>query len=122
VRGAFASPDGQFIVVRSEDGYRQFAAHDGTSQIVPGLTPNDVVIRYSPDGKSLWTRQAFSMPVQIEQVDLKTGARSKLIPPFGMRRAGVTGIVEVSLADDPRTFAYMERESASYLFELKKMQ
>ncbi len=122
VRGALASPDGQFIVARSGDGYRQFSVHDGTSQGVPGLALNDVVIRYSPDGKSLWTRQVGAIPVRVEQIDLKTGARSRLLPDFGTRRAGVTGIVEVTLADDPRTFAYMERESASYLFELKKMQ
>jgi hypothetical protein len=27
--------------------------------------------------------------------------------------------LEVSLADDPRTYAYMEREVSSFLFELK---
>jgi hypothetical protein len=122
VRGAVGSPDGQFIVARLGDTYQQFSVRDGKSAGVPGLTNNDVVIRYSPDGKFLWTRQVGSVPVRVDQIDLKTGARSRLLPDFGARRPGVTGISELSLADDPRTFVYIERESASYLFELKKMQ
>ena len=122
VRGVVASPDGQSIVARIGDGYRQFSIRDGTSHSVPGLTPNDQVIRYSPDGKALWTRQTKSQPVRIQQVDLRTGVRSVLLPEFSMPRAGVLNTSEVSLADDPRTYVYMERESASYLFELKGMR
>ena len=95
---------------------------DGSSRSVPGLTSNDQVIRYSPDGKALWTRQTNSQPVRIQQVDLRTGVRSVLLPEFSMPRAGVLNTSEVSLADDPRTYVYMERESASYLFESKGMR
>ena len=123
VRGAVASPDGQTIVVLSGgQGYRQFFVRDGSSQSVPGLTPNDRVLRYSPDGRSLWTMRTNTQPVRIEQVDLKTGARRVLLSDFGAPRAGVLSIAEVALADDPRNYVYMERESASYLFELKGMR
>ena len=123
VRGAVVSPDGQAIVAMSGDnGYRQFAIRDGTSHSVPGLTPNDRVIRYSPDGKSLWTRRTNTLPVRIEQVDLRTQTRSVLLQDFGVRRAGVLNVAEVALADDPRNYAYLERESASFLFELKGLR
>jgi hypothetical protein len=89
---------------------------------VAGLTPNDIVLRFSPDGKSLWTRQVNSTPVRVEQVDLNSGARRQLLPEFAARRAGVLSVSEVSLADDPRTYAYNEREAAGYLFELKKIR
>jgi serine/threonine protein kinase/Tol biopolymer transport system component len=121
IRTAVASPDGQSIVALTGDnGYRQFSIRDGTSQSVPGLTPSDRVLRYSPDGKFLWTKRTNTEPVRVEQVDLKTGARSVLLPDFGTRRAGVLNVMEVALADDPRNYAYMERESVSYLFELKR--
>jgi hypothetical protein len=63
-----------------------------------------------------------TQPVRIEQVDMKTGARRVLLPDFGAPRAGVLSIAEVALADDPRNYVYMERESASYLFELNGMR
>ena len=47
------------------------------------------------------------------------GARTPLIPDFSPRRPGVLNTLEVSLADDPRTYAYMEREVSNFLFELK---
>ena len=59
---------------------------DDTSQSVPGVAPKDQVLRYSPDGKYLWTRQPNLQPVRIEQVNLKTGARSALLPDFSPRR------------------------------------
>ncbi len=123
VRGAVVAPDGQSIVAISGDnGYRQFSIRDGASQSVPGLTLNDQVLRYSPNGKSLWIWRTYSLPVHIEQIELKTGARSLLMPEFGTRRAGVLNVAEVVLADDPRNYAYRERESAGYLFELKGMR
>ena len=122
VRDVVASPDGQSIVGRIGDGYREFSIPDGASRSVPGLTRNDRVIRYSADGRSLWTRQRDSQPVRIEQVDLRTGVRSMLLQEFSKPRAGVIGVRAVSLADDPRNYVYIESEFASYLFELKGMR
>jgi serine/threonine protein kinase len=121
VSGAAVSDDGQFIVAMTGEGYKQFAVRAGTAQSVPGITPDDQVIRYSPDGKSLWIRRKNSQPVRVEQLDIQTGARKILLPDFGPRRAGVLLVSEVTLADDPRNYAYMERESISYLFEMKGM-
>jgi len=123
VRRAVASPDGQNVVaIQGDSGYRQFSIRDGTSRPVAGLKPGDVVLRFSPDGKSLWTRQANAVPVRVDQVDLTTGARRQLLPDFGKLRAGVLGIEEVALADDPRTYAFSEWEAMGYLFELKKVR
>jgi serine/threonine protein kinase len=121
VSGVIASGDGQYIVAMTGDGYRQFAIKGGTSQIVPGLTLSDQLIRYSPDGNSLWIMRRYSQPIRVEQLDIKTGARSALLPEFSMPRAGVLSVPEVTLADDPKSYAYMERENTSYLFEMKGM-
>jgi serine/threonine protein kinase len=113
------SPDGNFIVSMTSDGCREFSTNDGTSRKVPGIAPDDEVLRYSPDGRFLWTRRPGFQPVHIEQVDIRTGARSALLPDFSQPRAGVLGVGYVALADDPHSYAYTEREAASYLFELK---
>jgi serine/threonine protein kinase len=119
---AVASPDGQSIVALTSDHvYRQFGVRDGSSRDVPGLTQGDQVIRYSPDGKSLWIKRANTDRVHVEQIDLNTGVRTRLLPDFGNSRVGFLASPEVALADDPRNYAYMERESVSYLFELDRM-
>jgi hypothetical protein len=119
---ALAAPDGQSIIAVRGGVYHQYSTRDGAEQPVPGVKPTDQILRYSPDGKFLWARRFNAQPVHIEQIDLKTGARSVLLPDFGPSRAGVMNVSEVSLSDDPRTYTFMERESASYLFELKKIQ
>lgn len=122
VGSAVAAPDGESFIARTSDGYRQFSTRDGTSQPVPGITAKDQIIRYSPDGRFVWVRNPRLQPVHVEQVDIKSGARSSLIPDFGRSRSGVSGISYVTLADDPHTYAYTERETATYLFELKGMK
>jgi hypothetical protein len=122
VSGAVMAPDGENLVVRIADGYRQFSIRDGTSHQVPGVTSTDQVLRYSPDGNFLWTRNPRVQPVHVEQIDTRTGARSPLIPDFARNRSGVISIGYVALADDPHTYAFIEREAASYLFELRGMK
>jgi eukaryotic-like serine/threonine-protein kinase len=122
MRGVVASPSGEAIVAMTPDGYREFSTRDSTSQSVPGVLPGDQLIRYSPNGKSLWVRTANAQPVRVEQVDLKSGKRTPLLPEFGAPRAGVLNVSEVALADDPRNYVYLERETASYVFELKRIR
>ena len=96
-----------------------FAVADGTPQSIRGLAADDRILRFSPDGSALWVRRGLSQPVHTERLDLASGARAPLIPDFSPRRPGVLNTLEVSLADDPRTYAYMEREVSNFLFELK---
>jgi hypothetical protein len=118
---AIAAPDGESIVAMTSDGYRRFSTENGASQSLPGLTPNDQILRYSPDGRFLWTTgRQKTQPVHVDQVDVKTGVRSTLIPDFSPPRPGVLMVSGMTLADDPHTYAYIEQEAASYLFELKR--
>jgi len=119
VRSLAVAPDGASVIANVADsGYRQVFVRDGTSRPVPGLDPGDAVLRFSPDGKALWTRKPNALPVRVERVDLATGARSLLLPPFGIGRAGLVAVPGVTLADDPRTYAYIDRSAAGILFEL----
>ena len=122
VRAAVASPDGRSVMALMPDGYREYSISDGSSRVVPGIAANELVLRYSPDGQSLWTRLANTQPTTVEQVDLKTGSHRVLVPAFSSRRAGVQTVAEIAVADDPRNYVYMERESRGYLFELKRGQ
>lgn len=122
VSAMVASPDGESIIAMTGDGYRQFSIRGGPSRRVAGINADDQIIRYSPDGRFLWTRRPKSQPVHVEQIDIETGARSALLPDFSPPRAGVSSVGYVALADDPHSYAYIEREGASYLFELRGMK
>ncbi len=116
-----AAPDGRHVIAQIGGRYLQFSVQDGSSQPVAGLTSSDQVLRYSPDGQTVWTWLPNSQPVRIERVDLSTGARSLLLPEFSMPRAGLLKTGEVTLSDDPRSYLYLEGELSTYLFELRKV-
>ena len=117
------SPDGASMVVATADsGYRRYMLSDGASFAVLGVTPSEELLRFSPDGKSLWTRFANTIPVRVDRVDLSTGARSALIPPFAARHPGLLKVRSVALADDPRNYAYIELEFMSFVFEIKGLR
>ncbi len=117
------SPDGAFIVVATADsGYRRYNLSDGASFAVPGVAASEEVLRFSSDGKALWTRRANAIPVRVDRVDLSTGTRVALISPFAARLPGLLMVGSVALADDPRNYAYIETEFMSYVFEIKGLR
>ena len=115
------SPDGAEVVIATTDsGYQRVAVRDGRARTVAGVQPDEVVLRYSPDGRSLWVRNPNALPVQVTRVDVNTGARSPLIPPFALPQAGLNAVRYMTLADDPRAYAWVQRENTSYLFALSR--
>ena len=119
VRTLVVSPDGASIIANVADsGYRQVFVRDGISRPVAGLDASDALLRFSPDGKALWTRKPNALPIRVERIDLVTGARTLLLPPFGIGGPGLVAVPGVSLADDPRTYVYIDRSAAGFLFEL----
>jgi len=118
VQSLAVAPDGSFMVANVADsGYRQVLFRDGSSRAVPGLLASDELLRFSPDGRELWTRNPNDIPVRVQRVDIGTGARRSLLPPFDFPSPALTGVQAVSLADDPRTYAYIDRRVGGYLFE-----
>ncbi len=124
VSAAVVAPDGQFIVARAADGtLTQYSVRDGAAVAIAGVTGNDVVLRYSPDGRALWVMRADALPVRVESVDIATGVRTFLpVRPFAGRRSGVMYVSWVTLADNPRNFAWLEREVVSDVFEVKGLR
>ena len=121
VSAAVAAPDGRTIVARSaEGGYRRYTVRDGASVSVAGVAANDAVLRFSPDGQSLWVMRVNALPVRLERVDLSTGVRTPLgVPSFAPPRSGMLYLMTVALADDPRTHVWIESEVVGDVFEVK---
>lgn len=78
----------------------------GPARPLPGSTPGDVPSRFSEDGRRLFVFKPFSVPVQVETIDVASGARApwRLITP--PETAGLIGIVGVVIGRGEKTLAY----------------
>ena len=114
----FVSPDGLTVLVReSSGGQKLYPVDGGPARPVPGATPDDAVVRWSADGKSLIVVSLWSdVPLKVEKLDLATGRRE---PYKTLGPADLTGAVQISpiaVSDDGKSYALTVRRMASHLF------
>ncbi len=109
------SPDGREVVAYGEAlGHRRYAVAGDSGRVIPGLSFNDQVIRWSPDGKALYVGRVASFTV--DRLDLATGRRAPLLKLDAGRWGGFTSIIYTAIADDPRIYSYAAALYLSVLF------
>jgi Tol biopolymer transport system component len=105
--GAFPTPDAKFLLCMDDKRQRWlYPVSGGDPQKLDfALNPNERVVGFFPDGKSLRVRTA-GVPVQITRVDVATGRREpwKEISPADL--AGVQSIPIVRFSADGKSYAY----------------
>ena len=105
--GAFATPDGKALLCIDDQRqhwlYPITGGHPQKLDFV--LNPNERVLGFFPDGKSLRVRTS-SVPVQIARVDIATGRREpwKEIAPADP--AGVESVPSIRFSSDGKSYAY----------------
>jgi hypothetical protein len=120
VDDGIVSPDGRQAILQGITGNRLMCSlQGGDARPFPYLGADDAVIRWSPDGKSLWVWKANELPVRIERLDPATGRREFLEEITPLEKAGMLSITSVSLADDPKAYAYVAWEYSSRLFSIE---
>ena len=118
--GNAISPDGRFVA--ATDSSRRLVlcpTEGGEPRPVPGALPGEVALRWSGDGRSLYTHRAGEMPARVWRLDLATGRKElvhELAPPDP---AGVTSIETILLTPDGGSYAYSYSANLSelYVFE-----
>jgi serine/threonine protein kinase/Tol biopolymer transport system component len=116
---ALPSPDGQFVLARSTSPERSAALYPlsgGPPRPLPFLTSDDGLVRWAPDGRSLWIWHRAAGPSRIERLDLGNGQRETVAEFAPRETAGLLTIGRFAIADDPSVYAYGYRESLSHLF------
>jgi eukaryotic-like serine/threonine-protein kinase len=117
----FVSPDGQEVVAFGQAlGHRRYPVAGGSPREIGGLSFNDQVFRWSPDGKALLVGRINSLTA--DRVDLATGRRTPFLNLEGVRQSGFTSIIYVAIADDPRVYAYVAAPYLSSLFTVDGVQ
>jgi len=118
-RDGIVSPDGALLLVQGgRDEYQIYPSAGGDPRPVSSLAPDDVVARWTADGRGFLTNRWSEVPARLERVDFATGRRElvhRLAPPD---LAGVVRIQNVTLAGDQKVYAYSAIQRRSDLFQV----
>jgi serine/threonine protein kinase len=110
------SRDAKSAVVRRVTGEALLVSLDGgTPRPLPFITAGDRVLRFSPDGASIWALHTD----RVESVDLASGRRETILQLVVGGGEGMVVVSDAALADDPRAYAYSVTENASRLFQIE---
>jgi Tol biopolymer transport system component len=113
------TPDGRFVAGFSAQAGALPALYpvaSGPPRPIPGITVVDMPLRFSPDGRFLFAREAGGFPARVARLDLATGRRRtwlELAPPD---RSGVALISVVDVTPDGRSYLYNYWRSLSDLY------
>jgi len=111
------SPDGMRILYSKPDGtYFVQSVAGGSALAVPGLSPDDLVIRWSADSLSLYVFRFEKLPFRFERLDLASGRRVLIREVAPVDRAGALQCDGAALADDFKSYAYSFSRMTSSMF------
>jgi Tol biopolymer transport system component len=127
LRISVASPDGKQLAGTTLDGkaFRFPADGDGTDlQPIRGVEPNEFLVQWSSDGKTLYVRGTEENPLTLYRVDLETGKRElwKRLDPTdeaGFIEFGAGPRLGVRMTPDGRAlvYSYWSRQYDLYIVE-----
>ena len=111
------APDGRRAVAVDPEGTPWlYPIEGGEPQAVPGATREDVPIRWSADGRSLYVQHGYGTPARVEIVDVATGQRrlwKELTPPDP---AGVVSMGPIVMSADASSYVYSYRRLLDDLY------
>ena len=114
----FVSPDAAAFLVRQVGGagLALYPAAGGAPRPVPGSLPDEWVVQWAADGRSILVVQAAEMPARIDRIDVATGRRTPVRTLGGSRLAGALQVGAVAMTPDEKYYAYSNRVMISRLF------
>jgi dipeptidyl aminopeptidase/acylaminoacyl peptidase len=122
-RSGVVSPDGRLVLAQGVDGkYSLYPVAGGSPQPAPGMNPEDVVIRWKEDGRSVWVFHTTEIPARIEEVALSTGRRTLVREVAPTDRAGVLSIMDVAMAGRGMPYAYSYERDLSTLTVIEEVR
>jgi Tol biopolymer transport system component/tRNA A-37 threonylcarbamoyl transferase component Bud32 len=114
------SPDGKWVAAGTRDEgapMSLYPVEEGEIRAIPGLSPKDYVLRWSPDARHLFVAERnFGVPLSILRLDLETGVRELWKELMPADPAGVPGFSWICLTPDGRSYAYTHRRILSDLY------
>jgi dipeptidyl aminopeptidase/acylaminoacyl peptidase len=110
-------PDGRGVLARSAEGDWNFHPVSGGAPVpVAGIEPDEVVSRFSRDGRSIIVVRERTVPAQVTRVELDGGRRTLLKEIAPEDLAGVLSIASFVTNDDETAYAYCNLRYTAELF------
>ena len=121
------SPDGKWIDTQSgglNDVSLRLYPTDGSLafRTVPGFESDDVVMRWTPDGRGLYVFKRNELPARVFRLDIETGKRTLLFALKPEDGAGVTRIPIVVMTPDAKSYAYNITRELSDLYLIRGLK
>ena len=111
------SPDGKWAFARDVTGKAWlYPVAGGKPRPVLGLTPRDIWINWSDDGRFGYVCQDEITHAPVSRIDLGTGERKLLTDLGPSDPAGLTSIIPIRVTPDAKFFAYSYDRALSNLF------
>jgi Tol biopolymer transport system component len=115
--GQGISPDGRSIVARGADGRLAiYPSEPGEPHAVPGLEPEDVALRFTPDGRSLYITRLSGTPGIIDVVEIETGRRTRWTQFEPPDPSGVEVVGPAVISPTGKGYVYTYRRTLDDLF------
>jgi Tol biopolymer transport system component/predicted Ser/Thr protein kinase len=117
IRFDVVSPDGKSVVATGTD--RRIAIYPiepGEPRVVPGTEPDDIPLKWTADGGSIFVYRPSAPPLRVEKVDVKTGHRTlwkEIRPPDP---SGVEQVGPVQITKDETSYVYSYRRALDELY------
>jgi Tol biopolymer transport system component len=121
--GGSASPDGKLVSGKDSTGRPTFySVEGGAPRPVPGLEPNESLIRWSGDGRSVYAVSAWGMPTSVFRVDIASGRRELLRRFAPEDAAGVINVGPAAISADGKSYVYSYRRILHDLYRVNGLQ
>src|SRR5262245_7180471 len=101
VVGTQVTPDNRFILGRTADRKYFLFPVDGSAALpVPSLGGDDVPVRLTPDGRSVFVGSFGKIPALLTKVDLGSGTRTPWMEAMPADPAGLTNVGPIFVTPD----------------------
>jgi Tol biopolymer transport system component len=117
VAAATISPGGDRIAILDlQARVSLLSLDDGVIRPIPGLVGDEVPLRWSADGRSLYVRRPGELPATVEAVDVATGRRTPWKQFLPSDPAGVIRIFAIHMTPDLKVYVYTYERIQSDLY------
>ncbi len=117
VTGTLVSPDGMFLIAADADNKNLFyPLAGGPPHPIPGLKPEDKIIRLSGDGHFLYVLENTDVPIRISRLNLANGQRELWKELNPADPAGIREFKTVLLTPDGKYYVYGLTRSVTSLY------
>ncbi|HVG31217.1 MAG TPA: protein kinase [Pyrinomonadaceae bacterium] len=107
---ALVSPDGRYVVAAGGQGRRAlYPVGGGEPRPIPNLSDEDLIARFSEDGRSLLVYSRGQQPVRINRLDLSTGGKEPFREVAPADPSGILDAPRVFVTPDGKAYVYFMR-------------